>query len=72
MITRLAWCEIRTREVVDDRIRQRLVLSITAAPGRRQESELHARAGFELSPVPHPLASAPAPRRTLREIGNTT
>ena len=46
MITRLAWGEIWTRDVLDDRVRRMLVLAITIALGRWEEFELHARAGL--------------------------
>ncbi len=53
MITRLAWGEIWTRDVLDDRTRRMLVLAICVALGRWEEFELHARAGLaaELSEV---------------------
>jgi 3-oxoadipate enol-lactonase/4-carboxymuconolactone decarboxylase len=46
MITRLAWGEIWTRDVLDDRTRRMLVLAICIALGRWEEFELHARAGL--------------------------
>jgi 3-oxoadipate enol-lactonase/4-carboxymuconolactone decarboxylase len=46
LITRLAWGEVWTRDVLDDRTRRMLVLAITVALGRWEEFELHARAGL--------------------------
>lgn len=47
LITRYAWGEIWTREVLDDRVRRMLVLAITSALGRLEEFDLHLRAGIE-------------------------
>ncbi len=46
LITRLAWGEIWTRDVLDDRTRRLLVLAICVSLGRWEEFELHARAGL--------------------------
>ncbi len=46
LITRLAWGELWTRDVLDDRTRRMLVLAMTVALGRWEEFELHARAGL--------------------------
>jgi 3-oxoadipate enol-lactonase/4-carboxymuconolactone decarboxylase len=47
LITRYAWGEVWTREVLDDRVRRLLVLGITSALGRLEELDLHLRAGLE-------------------------
>jgi 3-oxoadipate enol-lactonase/4-carboxymuconolactone decarboxylase len=47
LITRLAWGEIWTRDVLDDRTRRMLVLAICTALGRWEEFDLHARAGLQ-------------------------
>jgi len=46
LITRYAWGEMWTRNVLDDRSRRMLVLAMTMALGRWDEFELHARAGL--------------------------
>ncbi len=46
LVTRLAWGELWTRDVLDDRTRRMLVLAMTLALGRWEEFELHARAGL--------------------------
>jgi len=46
LITRYAWGEMWTRNVLDDRTRRMLVLAMTIALGRWEEFELHARAGL--------------------------
>src|SRR5262249_16591196 len=46
LITRYAWGEIWTRDMLDDRTRRMLVLAITTALGRWEEFDLHARAGL--------------------------
>lgn len=53
LITRYAWGELWTRDVLDDRTRRMLVLAMTLATGRWEEFQLHARAGLaaELSSV---------------------
>jgi 3-oxoadipate enol-lactonase/4-carboxymuconolactone decarboxylase len=47
LVTRLAWGELWTRDVLDDRTRRMLVLAMTLALGRWEEFELHARAGLD-------------------------
>ena len=46
LITRYAWGEIWTRPGLDEETRRLLVLAITAAMGRWEEFELHARAAL--------------------------
>jgi 3-oxoadipate enol-lactonase / 4-carboxymuconolactone decarboxylase len=46
LITRYAWGEMWTRNVLDDRARRLLVLAMTIALGRWEEFELHVRAGL--------------------------
>jgi 3-oxoadipate enol-lactonase/4-carboxymuconolactone decarboxylase len=46
LITRYAWGEMWTRNVLDDRTRRRLVLAMTIALGRWEEFELHVKAGL--------------------------
>jgi len=46
LITRYAWGEMWTRNVLDDRTRRLLVLAMTIALGRWDEFELHVKAGL--------------------------
>ena len=46
LITRYAWGEMWTRNVLDDRTRRLLVLAMTIAMGRWEEFQLHIRAGL--------------------------